>query len=238
LTNITKRHEQILTEISDTLDRLRQNVEAIQAEGIDLNADSRTESPEWDLASAATHTATLHALEGRAVNPVGAANHDRDHEDDSSDDDNDDHEISQQTVITFDVEAEEISDPGASMGTWSAELRNTNESENELPKTPKYRITPLTMLPLLLAVDGLLAVLTHIVSLPFEAAMVRIIGHAYGVNSDMFAIRFGVPWKAMGNLLAVYSIELVATGVIWTGFTLVSQVSSGKFKLWKEDELD
>lgn len=238
LNNIIKRQDQVVTESSETLDQQRQNVEETQIESIGVDANPQADSTGWDLIPAATHDSTLQTLEGQPSDSTIINNLNRDHEGESSDEDSEGNEISQQTVITFDIEAEQISDPEVPMGAWSAELRNTNENENDLPKPLAYRITPLTMLPLLLAVDGLLAILTHIFTLPLEAAMVRIIGRAYGANRDMFAVGFGIPWKGMGNLMAIYSIELAVSGIIWTGFTLLSQISSGKFKLWKEEELD
>jgi hypothetical protein len=179
-------------------------------------------------AAPSQHAATLQALEGRPPN-----------HDDSSDED--DHEMSQQTLITFDVEATEMTE--ATMGTWSAELRS---APNEPPPKEKlYQITALTMLPPLLAAEGLSTVLTEIglLILPLEAIMVRTVARGYrrsaGLGTEDLFPCFSYTKQAWINIFAVHAVELAVTGAMWVAFTAASQAMSGKSLIWKSaDEAD
>ncbi|KAI9046450.1 hypothetical protein LZ554_009199 [Drepanopeziza brunnea f. sp. 'monogermtubi'] len=134
----------------------------------------------------------------------------------------DDEELAQATLISFDVEATERAE--SSLGTWSAELRSANE-----PSTPPqlaYRVTGLTMLPPIMATEGLREMVASILSLPVEAYVMRKIGRAFRASAgagtgDMYPV--GPRVHGVGNLLAVFAAQLVATGVVWAGFTLVTQ---------------
>ncbi|RKF59067.1 hypothetical protein OnM2_063056 [Erysiphe neolycopersici] len=131
----------------------------------------------------------------------------------------DDDEMNHAQLISFDVEPTESSD--ASRGPWSAELRSTNE-----PKTPsvaRYRVTGLTLLPNILATEGLTDAVCDILVLPFEAIMVRVIGAAYQYNSDVKSnYYFGIGLKPRGivNLIITWTWQVTITGIIWAGFTL------------------
>jgi hypothetical protein len=170
-------------------------------------------------AAPSQHTATLQALEGRRPN-----------HDDSSDED--DHEMSQQTLITFDVEATEMTE--ATMGTWSAELRSANEPP---PKEKIYRTSALTMLPPLLVAEGFSVILAEIglVILPLEAVMVRTVARAYrrsaGLGAeDLFEVfSYRNPWI---NIFAVQAVELALTGALWAAFTFGSHAMSRKSPIW------
>lgn len=183
-------------------------------------ADGESTTPHTSAAPS-QHTATLQALEGRPPNP---------NRDDSSDED--DHEMTQQTLITFDVEATEMTE--ATMGTWSAELRSANEPP---PKETIYQITALTMLPPLLAAEGLSAVVAEIALLPLEALMVRTVTRGYrrsaGLGTgDLFA-GASISWQTLINIFAVHAMELAVTGAIWAAFTISSQAMAGKYPIWK-----
>jgi hypothetical protein len=189
-------------------------------------ADGESTTPH-NSAAPSQHTATLQALEGRPPSP----NHD-----DSSDED--DHEMSQQTLITFDVEATEMTE--ATMGTWSAELRSANEPPL---KETVYQITALTMLPPLLAAEGLSAVLSGFLLLPLEALMVRTVARGYresaGLSTgDLFAGAL-IPWHTWRNIFAVHAVEFAVMGAIWGAFTVCSQAMAGKYLIWKSaDQAD
>lgn len=146
-------------------------------------------------------------------------------EDDSSSD-GEDHQMTAQTLITFDVEATEVSNgavPGA-MGTWSAELRSANEVAPQLDEGPYYQITAVSMLPPFLAADAFSMVLTGIIMRPIEALMVRMLGHAYRLRlglgaSDMlgFGVRplLAFSWQRSINLAATVGLEMIAVGLTW-----------------------
>jgi hypothetical protein len=141
-------------------------------------------------------------------------------EQDSSDED--DAEIAQATLISFDVEATESMDQ--SLGTWSAELRSANEPKQL--KDIKYRVTGLTLLPTILATEGLREVIAGVLVMPLEAVMVRVIARAYrqsaGLSvSDMYRLRERVP--AFENLFLAFALQVTVTGVVWAGFSVGSQ---------------
>jgi hypothetical protein len=141
-------------------------------------------------------------------------------EQDSSDEE--DAEMAHATLISFDVEATEAMDN--SLGTWSAELRSANEPTQS--KDIKYRVTGLTLLPTILATEGLREVIAGILVLPLEAIMVRGIARAYRDSaslgaSDIYRIRERV--AGFENLFSVFTLQLAITGVVWAGFTVGSQ---------------
>jgi hypothetical protein len=128
---------------------------------------------------------TLRALEGRpAMEPQNEAQLGRTEavfeiEHDSSDEE--EGEMAQATLISFDVEATESMDN--SLGPWSAELRSANEPGQS--KDVKYRVTGLTLLPTILATEGLREVIAGILVMPLEAVMVRIIARAYRQSAGL-----------------------------------------------------
>jgi hypothetical protein len=163
---------------------------------------------------------TLRALEGLPVldssnnQPQQSRNYH-----DSSDEDDDD-EMAHPTLISFDVEATEPVE--AALGTWSAELRSANEPK--LPSDTQYLVTGLTMLPPIMATEGLREILAGILVLPIEASMVRIISRAHRASAglptdDLYFILPSLPSFAWGNIVSVLAIQLTVTGVVWAGFT-------------------
>ena len=155
---------------------------------------------------------TLRALEGRPA-------FERPNRDDSSDEED---EIAQATLISFDVEATEAVEN--SRGTWSAELRSAND-----PKPSDgimYRVTGLTMLPPIMATEGLREIVAGILVMPLEAVMVRVIGRAYRASAglgmdDIYLVGPGI--YGFANLFAVLTMQLAITGVAWAGFTIGTQ---------------
>jgi hypothetical protein len=169
---------------------------------------------------------TLRALEGLpALDRTETRPRQTERDQDSSDDEEE--EMTHATLISFDVEATDVVE--SSLGTWSAELRSANE-----PKPSpglKYRVTGLTMLPPILATEGLREIATGIIVMPLEALMVRVIGRAYRASAGLTAddmYLFGVP--SVGNLLTVLAIQLVVTGVIWGGFTAGTQWLAARWR--------
>jgi hypothetical protein len=138
--------------------------------------------------------------------------------------DDEDGEMAQATLISFDVEATEAVEP--SLGMWSAELRSANGPRP--PEDAKYRVTGLTMLPPIMATEGLREVAAGIVVLPLEALMVRMIGSAYRTSGgmaidDLFPNSFSLKGVSFGNIFSAFNIQLAVTGVVWAGFTLGAQ---------------
>jgi hypothetical protein len=172
---------------------------------------------------------TLRALEGR---PALEIREEREEErmrllsrsmeprDDLTDDDTE--ELHQATLLSFDIEPGEAIPNTA--GSWSAELRSANEpkSSNET----NYRVTGLTMLPTILAAEGLREIVAGMLVLPLEAIMVRIIARDYRASASLglsdlygvFSLRDLVP--ASTNLLGSFTIQVAITGIVWAGFTI------------------
>jgi hypothetical protein len=169
---------------------------------------------------------TLRALEGLpALERTETRVRQNEQDQDSSDDEEE--ELTQATLISFDVEATDVVE--SSLGTWSAELRSANEPKPS--QGLKYRVTGLTMLPPIMATEGLREIAAGIIVMPLEALMVRVIGRAYRASAglemeDMFV--WGVP--SMGNLLAALAVQLVVTGVIWSGFTAGTQWLAARWR--------
>lgn len=169
---------------------------------------------------------TLRALEGRPAGEYQEAPARSDRQDtfetgqDSSDEE--DVEMAHATLVSFDVEATESMEN--SHGGWSAELRSANEPKES--KDIKYRVTGLTLLPTILATEGLREVIAGVIVMPLEAVMVRVISRAYRLSagssvSDLYGLRDPVP--AFENLLSAFTLQLAITGVVWVGFTVGSQ---------------
>jgi len=175
---------------------------------------------------------TLRALEGRSTlergdtrMPQTEGHHD------SSDDEEE--ELTQATLISFDVEATDVIE--SSIGTWSAELRSANEPKTS--QTLRYHVTGLTMLPSNLAAQGIQQTITGIILLPLEILMVRVLGRAYrdsaGVEmEDMFL--WGFP--SISNVLTTVVLELVVKGVLWTGYTAGTQWLAASWRAEKAEK--
>jgi hypothetical protein len=161
---------------------------------------------------------TLRALEGLpALDRNEFQSRQNDGEQDTTDEDDD--EMSHAPLISFDVEATEAVE--SSRGTWSAELRSANEPKPSADI--KYRVSGLTMMPTILATEGLREVIAGIMVMPLEAVMVRIIGRAYRGSADlgmedMYLVTPAI--RGFGNLFPALAIQLFVTGCIWAGFTI------------------
>ena len=195
---------------------------------VEYDAPDRPEGIELapNLHDRAEDLPTLRVLEGRSTpDPQSEAYRGRqeavfDMERDSSDEE--DAEMAQATLISFDVEATESMDN--SLGGWSAELRSANEQKPTAEI--KYHVTGLTLLPTILATEGLREIIAGVLVIPMEALMVRIIAKAYrksaGLStSDIYGLRGLVP--AFENLLTVFTLHLALTGLVWAGFSIASQ---------------
>lgn len=173
-------------------------------------------------------TPTLRALEGLPALDRDGREETRTHQsaldagDDSSEDGND--EMQQATLISFDVEATEAVEN--SLGTWSAELRSANEP---VPlENINYSTTGLTMLPVILAAEGLREIFAGLLVLPLEAVMVRVIARAYRQDAglgviDLYSIGAIKGFVGRRSLVGVFALQVVLTGAIWAGFTVTTQ---------------
>ncbi|OWP02561.1 hypothetical protein B2J93_4404 [Marssonina coronariae] len=150
-------------------------------------------------------------------------------------DSSDEEEISHATLISFDVEPSEPVE--RSPGSWSAELRSTNELRP--PERGAYRVTGLTLLPPVFATECLREIGAGIMLLPLEAIMVRTIGRAFrhgtGLGTaDLWNV--GPAIHGVGNLLASLTMQLAVTGLLWMGFTVRTQKRAEKLRRAKRED--
>jgi hypothetical protein len=175
---------------------------------------------------------TLRALEGLpALDRTETRPRQTERDQDSSDEEEE--EMTHATLISFDVEATDVVE--SSLGTWSAELRSANEPKPS--QDLKYRVTGLTMLPPIMATEGLREIAAGIIVMPLEALMVRVIGKAYRKSAglsmeDIYG--WGVP--SLWNLITVLTVQLAVTGVIWAGFTAGTQWLAARWRA-RQNEL-
>jgi len=167
---------------------------------------------------------TLRALEGLPALERTEARPRRETVDSFGSNEDDDADLAQPTLISFDVDDTSATVVEPSYGSWSAELRSANEPPSS--SGTKYRITGLTMLPIILAAEGLKDLCAAVVAMPIEQAMLRLIVRAYGGTStgelnDIYNVGFTMPDGT--TLFAAYAFQLVASGVIWAGFTLATE---------------
>lgn len=184
---------------------------------------------------------TLRALEGLPALEREARDETRshqsmlDHGEDSSEDGND--EMHQATLISFDVEATEAVEN--SLGTWSAELRSANEPV--VMEAINYRTTGLTLLPVILAAEGLRETFAGLFVLPLEAVMVRVVARAYRLDAglsvaDLFTAGAVKGFLARRSMIGVFTLQVVLTGVIWAGFTVTSQWLASRWRSTAENK--
>jgi hypothetical protein len=144
--------------------------------------------------------------------------------------DDEEEEETPTTLISFDVEATEPVE--TAHGTWSAELRSAQEPVVSVGIN--YRTTGLTMLPTIMATEGLREVIAGMLVMPLEALMVRIIGRAYRTSAglevtDMYGMDLGLRLGLQGfeNVFSVLSAQVAITGMVWAGFIVGSQWYAG-----------
>jgi len=93
-------------------------------------------------------------------------------------------EVNHARMISFDVEATTPVEGGT--GSWSAELRSANEPKQT---GPRFRVTGLTILPTILATEGLKELVGSILVLPLEQTMVRVSSLPYPMNLEFNQVK-------------------------------------------------
>lgn len=150
--------------------------------------------------------------------------------------DDEEAELTQATLISFDVEATEGLDP--TLGTWSAELRSANESKS-LPEI-KYKVTGLTLLPTIFATELIREAVVTILLIPLETLLIRFIGRTFRLRAtlttwDLWTVAPRYRTFNKTGILATVGIQIAMSGLIWGIFTT-------GIHLWtlemEDDELD
>ncbi|KAJ8126584.1 hypothetical protein O1611_g7051 [Lasiodiplodia mahajangana] len=157
--------------------------------------------------------------------------------------DEEDPEMVNPTLISFDVDTSESTEPPA--GIWSAELRPSNSSDSRLhqKEPPKYVVNTLTRLPSLLAGDILTGSLTHIFLTPFEIPAFRAVARAFSVKfglpvGHMFEANLsdGLGTRMISNLLQIAMLRFVVSFGAWAMVTGVAHRFHFTDKEWKEHQ--
>ncbi|KAG9244074.1 hypothetical protein BJ878DRAFT_87095 [Calycina marina] len=124
-------------------------------------------------------------------------------------------------AFSLDVEAT-VNMSGGSDGQWVAELRNANEPTE---RRQKYRITGMTILPVVLAAEALRDVVVGIFLTPIEAATIRVIGLAYRRGAGLDTADIPGPWDLRslvpiaGSLFGTYALQVIYVGSVWAAYT-------------------
>ncbi|KAI1827914.1 hypothetical protein F4861DRAFT_294587 [Xylaria intraflava] len=158
--------------------------------------------------------------------------------------DEEDPETVNPTLISFDVDTSEATEPPT--GIWSAELRpsNSDGSGIQQKEAPRYMVNTLTSLPSLLAGEMLSTSFLHIILTPFNIlvfrAMARSFSRKFGLPVDhMFEVSLvnGQGTQMIINLALSEVLRFIASFGTWALVTGVSQRFHLTAEEWKEYQL-
>ncbi|RWA03188.1 hypothetical protein EKO27_g11918 [Xylaria grammica] len=150
-------------------------------------------------------------------------------------------EMANPTLISFDVDMSDSTEPP--VGGWSAELRpsNSGDSRNQEKEAPKYMVNTLTSLPSLLAGDIVTSALTHALLTPFDILAFRSMARAFSLKfglpmGDMFEVNLadGLVARMMFNLCQAEVLKFVICFGTWAMITGVAQRFHVTDEEWKE----
>ncbi|KAI2623462.1 hypothetical protein GGS21DRAFT_534214 [Xylaria nigripes] len=158
--------------------------------------------------------------------------------------DEEDPETVNATLISFDVDTSEATEPPT--GIWSAELRpsNSDDSGAHQKEAPRYIVNTLTSLPSLLAGDILTSSLTHILLTPLNIlvfrAMARAFSRKFGLSVDhILEVSFAndQATRMILNLAQTEVLKFLVSFGAWTLITGVAQRFHVTDEEWKEYQL-
>ncbi|KAI1415175.1 hypothetical protein F5Y13DRAFT_187277 [Hypoxylon sp. FL1857] len=226
--------------------RTLQSTSATQAQPIPesptlgaADREIRRQNPEAD----APTSLALDQPSGEAV-PVGSIRRQSTFSSRGGDDygtDEEDSEMVNPTLISFDVDTSESTEPPA--GVWSAELRPSfpGDSRQQPKEAPVYIVNPLTTLPVTLASDILANFATNIFFIPLDAHVFPVVARALARRrglpyNDMYDGSFleGLTWRAAFNIIQLDVLRLLISGEAWALTTVLSQWLHVTEEEWKE----
>ncbi|KAI0490931.1 hypothetical protein F4859DRAFT_459791 [Xylaria cf. heliscus] len=144
--------------------------------------------------------------------------------------DEEDPEMINPTLISFDVDTSESTEPPA--GIWSAELRpsNSGDPRTQQKEGPKYVVNTLTSLPSLLAGDILTSSLTHLLLTPLDILAFRAMARSFSLKfglpvGHMFEVSLadGLATRMMLNLFQAEVLKFLISAEAWAFVTGVAQ---------------
>ncbi|KAI8625135.1 hypothetical protein F5Y19DRAFT_451040 [Xylariaceae sp. FL1651] len=159
--------------------------------------------------------------------------------------DEEDAEMVNPTLISFDVDTSESTEPPT--GVWSAELRPSfsGDSRPQPKEAPKYIVNTLTSLPSVLAGDIITGSLTHILLTPFEILAFRAMARAFSLKfglpvGDMFeaTLADGISTRMILNLFQAEVLKFLTSCEIWAIITVMAQRFHVTDEEWKEYRLE
>ncbi|KAI1635949.1 hypothetical protein F4809DRAFT_612036 [Biscogniauxia mediterranea] len=155
--------------------------------------------------------------------------------------DEEDSELVNPTLISFDVDTSESTEPPS--GIWSAELRPSfnGETRPQQKEAPKYVVNPLTSLPSLLAGEVITSSITQILLAPLDALAYRAVGRAFarkmGLPYDhMFEVNIldSLSWRGTLNFAFMEMARFIVSSELWVFTTVLSQWLHVTEEEWKE----
>ncbi len=158
--------------------------------------------------------------------------------------DEEDPEMVNPTLISFDVDTSESTEPPA--GIWSAELRpsNSGDPRTQEKEAPRYVVNTLTSLPSLLAGDILTSSLTHTLLNPFDILAFRAMARAFSLKfglptGHMFELSLsdGLAGRMILNIFQAEVLKFVICFGAWAAITGVAQRFHVTDEEWKEYQL-
>ncbi|KAI1117215.1 hypothetical protein F5Y14DRAFT_439339 [Nemania sp. NC0429] len=155
--------------------------------------------------------------------------------------DEEDPDMVNPTLISFDVDTSESTEPPP--GIWSAELRPSNSGDfgTHQKEAPRYVVNTLTRLPSILAGDILTSSLTHILLTPFDILAFRGIARAFSLKFNLPIDRMlevhladGLVTRMMMNLFYAEVLKFVVSFGTWAVITTMSQRYHLTDEQWEE----
>ncbi|KAI1215057.1 uncharacterized protein F4807DRAFT_19323 [Annulohypoxylon truncatum] len=155
--------------------------------------------------------------------------------------DEEDAEMVNPTLISFDVDTSESTEPQT--GIWSAELRPSfpGDSRQQTKEAPIYAVNPLTSLPSSFASDILANFVTNILFIPLDTHAFPMVARALARRrglpyEDMYDGSFlgGLTWRGLLNIIQLDVAKLLFSGEVWAITTVLSQYLHVTEEEWKE----
>ncbi|KAI1462319.1 hypothetical protein F4805DRAFT_464556 [Annulohypoxylon moriforme] len=155
--------------------------------------------------------------------------------------DEEDAEMVNPTLISFDVDTSESTEPQT--GVWSAELRPSfpGDSRQQTKEAPVYVVNPLTSLPSSFAADILATFATNVLFIPLESYASRVVLGALARRSglpyeDIWDGSFlgGLTWRGVFNIIQLDVVRVFFVGEVWALTTVLSQYLHVTEEEWKE----
>lgn len=148
------------------------------------------------------------------------------------------------TLISFDVEATEVS-ADAPAGLWSAELRPSAAPDGRGDDVlPVYLDTLLTQLPALLAANIFTDSIVRLLMAPYEATALRLMARFYCIQHDLPCdgiypanILSGLSIRSFVNLIGAELLHITLSAEIWAIVTGLAQHYHLSDKEWKGEQV-